>query len=279
MIDNPYSYVFPFMPELTNPVVSLISVGIEYRMGTEYYYDNKDRMLNGYLFQYTLSGSGILCIGEKEYEIQPSEAFFIPIPSDTRYFCNLKKRERWEFMYFLIQSDFLREYYNLITGKASNIMTMPADSSPIQFLQEIINLTRNGHITNFNTASSLAFDFINRLYYYHMDNSENYSKRNREIMHYLDYHFSDLDSIEKIAEMYNISLSHLSREFAKDTGLSPIKYLTKVRVQNAKKLLQTTMLPVTEIGKLCGYNQTNYFCKVFKENVGQSPMQYRNCIN
>ena len=279
MIENPYSYVFPFMPELTNPVVSLISVGIEYRMGTEYYYDNKDRMLNGYLFQYTLSGSGILCIGDKEYEIQPSQAFFIPIPSDTRYFCNLKKRERWEFMYFLIQSDFLNEYYNLITNKTSNIMTMSPDSGPIQFLQEIINLTRNGHITNFSTASSLAFDFINRLYYHYMDNSENYSKRNREIMHYLDYHFSDLDSIEKIAETYNISLSHLSREFARDTGLSPIKYLTRVRVQHAKKLLQTTVLPISEIGRLCGYNQTNYFCKVFRENVGQSPTQYRNCIN
>lgn len=75
MIENPYSYVFPFVPELTKPIISLISVGIEYRMGTEYYYDNKERMLNGYLFQYTLSGSGILCIGNNEYEIQPSQAF------------------------------------------------------------------------------------------------------------------------------------------------------------------------------------------------------------
>lgn len=278
MIISPYSYVFPFVSELTNPVISLISVGTEIRFGTEYYYDNKDRMLNGYLFQYTVKGSGILYIENRKYEISPSQAFFIPIPGDSRYFCNLEKREPWEFIYILIQSNCLDEYYQQIIKQKTNIFSMPEDSSPVQFLLDIINQSKNGHITNFNTASSMAFDFINRLYGYCRDNSEAYTKRNREIIHYINEHFSSIESISDIADMYHISSSHLSREFAGDVGITPIKYLSKVRIQHAKKLLQTTMMSVAEISESCGYSQTNYFCKIFKENVGQSPLQYRNCI-
>ncbi len=273
-----FSYVFPFISELENPIVTLISVGTETRSGTEYYYDNKDRMLNGYLFQYTLSGSGILYLGKEKYEILPGQAFFIPIPSDTRYLCNVRKRERWKFMFILLQSSFLDEYYRLITKKNSCILDLATDSIPIQFLSEICNQAKNGHITNFNSASSIAFDFINRLYYHSLSNHENYSKRNREIMLYINEHYAALDGISAIAELYHISASHLSREFTEDTGISPVKYLTKVRIQQAKKLLQTTSLSIGEIAKRCGYHQTNYFCKVFREMTGQTPLQYRSCI-
>lgn len=276
MVKNPYGYVFPFTPELHSPLISLISVGVETRSGAEYYYDNKNRLLGGYLFQYTLGGSGILCINDKEYEIQPNQAFLIPIPSDTRYYCNIKKRDEWDLMYMLIQSDYIDEYYQLITKKAGNIFTLDENSVPIQFLNEIINQAKNMHITNFNTASSIAFDFINRLYFHFRDNNEMYTKRNREIIHYMTEHFSTVDSIENIAELYGISSSHLSRDFANDTGMSPIKFLTKLRIEHAKKLLQTTLLPISEIAEQCGYKQTNYFCKIFKDTVGQTPLQYRN---
>ncbi len=276
MVKNPFSYVFPFTPELSSPLISLISVGIETRSGTEYYYDNKNRMLGGYLFQYTLAGSGILCINDKEYEVLPGQGFFIPIPSDTRYYCNIKKRDEWDLMYMLIESNYLDEYYQLITKKAGNIFNLDTNSAPIKFHNEIINQARNMHITDFNTASSIAFDFVNRLYFHFKDNNEMYTKRNREIIHYMTEHFDTIDSIENIADIYGISSSHLSRDFANDTGISPIKFLTKLRIEHAKKLLQTTLLPISEIAEHCGYKQTNYFCKIFKDTVGQTPMQYRN---
>ncbi|MGN0504977.1 MAG: AraC family transcriptional regulator [Lachnospiraceae bacterium] len=278
MTTDLYHYAFPFLTELSDPIIRLISLGIECQIGPGYYYDNKERMLNGYLFQYTISGSGILCIGDREYEILPSHALFIPIPSDTRYYCNTKKQEPWKFMYILVQSTHMEEYYQLIIKKASNILTLSKDSAPVQCLLDIINQTKNGHITNFCTASSLAFDFMNRLYYHYMNNSENYSKRNREIIHYINNNFASINGIETIAELYHISASHLSREFTSDTGITLIKYLTEVRILHAKKLLQTTLLPVSEVSRRCGYSQTNYFCKVFKENVGQTPLQYRNCV-
>lgn len=276
MISELQTFVFSFMPELSHPIVSLISVGTELRSEGEYYYDNTYRNLNGYLFQYTLEGKGGLTLSGHKHIIEPRQAFFIKIPSDTMYYSI--PGEDWKFIYILIQSDYLDEYYQQIVHKTGNIINLSPDSNIAGLLNDIFNQAKNNHITNFNLASSLAYEFINKLYAHFMVNSDNYSKRNREIVHMLETDFDNIESISSISEYYNISTSHLTREFTEEVGISPIKYLTKVRITYARKLLQSTNMSVAEISKLCGYSRSNYFCKIFKEVVGISPLVYRTYL-
>lgn len=273
-----YCHVFPYITELKNPPVTLTSVGHELRIGPEYYYDNVKRQMSGYLFQYTLKGNGILYVGNEKKIVNCNQAVFIPIPSDTKYCCNLESHDAWEFIFIHIKGECLYEYYRHINEKCGYILSLDIDSAPVKFLLDISNRTKNGHISNFNTASCLGFEFITKLYDYYFNNMEMYSKRNRDIINIMEKSYKDIDSISKIAERFQISPSHMTRDFMNEVGITPIKYLTKVRIQQAKKLLQDTNMTVSEIALECGYAQTNYFCKIFKSIVGQTPLQYRNYL-
>ncbi len=279
MSNEYYCHVFSYMTELKNPPVELTSIGKEFRIGPEYYYDNIERTMTGYLFQYTLSGSGVLYIGDTKKIVNKGQAAFIPIPSDTKYCCNVDKNEPWEFIFIHMKGDGLDEYCKKITDKHGYVVNADIDSVPIKFLFDISNQTQNGHISNFNSASRLAFEFITKLYDYYFDNSEIYSKRNREIIALMETSFNKLDGISAIADKFQISPSHLTREFVAEVGITPVKYLTKVRILHAKNLLQKTDKTVSEIAIECGYEQTNYFCKIFKSIVGQTPLQYRNFLS
>lgn len=279
MLNEYYCNVFSFMTELKNPPIAITSVGHEIRMGREYYYDNCERQMNGYLFQYTLSGNGLLYDGNTRRIAGKGQAFFIPIPSETRYCCNLESHEPWEFIFIHVKGECLQEYFEHIYNKNGYILTLDRDSVPVKFLFDISNQTQNGHINSFNHASRLAFEFITKLYDYYFDNSDIYSKRNRDIISIIETNFKDMGAIADIAESFHISPSHMTRDFVSEVGITPVKYLTKVRILHAKKLLQNTNMTVGEIAAECGYAQENYFCRIFKSTVGQTPLQYRNFLS
>lgn len=84
----------------------------------------------------------------------------------------------------------------------------------------------------------------------------------------------DLD-LKSLAETACLSPAHFSRVFKKATGLSPIAYLTKLRLERATQLLTTTRKSITEIGSDCGFQDPAYFARVFKKTYQQSPRAYR----
>ncbi len=92
---------------------------------------------------------------------------------------------------------------------------------------------------------------------------------------YIERHFREDISIEKLSEMANMSTRHFRRIFHDIYGTSPLKYINALRIQQAIKLLVSTDLPITEISIQCGFSDANYFSTKFKEATGKSPMAFR----
>ena len=95
------------------------------------------------------------------------------------------------------------------------------------------------------------------------------------LLSYFQVNFSQeiyLDDCEKIVHM---SKSTLCRNFQACFGLSPMEYLAKIRIDQAKELLITTNQPVTAIAFECGFNDSNYFSKIFRKSVGCTPKHFR----
>jgi AraC-like DNA-binding protein len=82
-------------------------------------------------------------------------------------------------------------------------------------------------------------------------------------------------TIDDLAAAALFSKFHFSRIFQRVTGLSPGRFLTAIRLQEAKRLLATTPLPVTEISVQVGYSSVGTFSSRFKGSVGVSPTVYR----
>lgn len=92
---------------------------------------------------------------------------------------------------------------------------------------------------------------------------------------YMERHFREDIRIEKLSEMANMSTRHFRRIFHGIYGISPLKYITSLRIQHASTLLISTDMPVTEIAIQCGFSDANYFSSKFKEATGKSPVAFR----
>lgn len=85
-------------------------------------------------------------------------------------------------------------------------------------------------------------------------------------------------SVEEIAHKLLISSSGLRQQFKADTGLSPIKFRQRHRLEEAKNLLVSTDVSVKVIAERCNYYDAAYFCKVFEKETGMTPMEYRGSM-
>ncbi|MBQ8504504.1 MAG: helix-turn-helix domain-containing protein [Clostridia bacterium] len=85
---------------------------------------------------------------------------------------------------------------------------------------------------------------------------------------------SDL-TLNAMAKRFNVNASYLSSLFKKDTGMPLTEYVSKKRVERAKRLLETTSHQIQQISHECGILDVNYFAKIFKKHTGETPKQYR----
>ncbi len=95
-----------------------------------------------------------------------------------------------------------------------------------------------------------------------------------QAVHYIHENYTKDISLEYVASVIGISSYYLSHLFKQDTGISFVKYLTNVRIQEAINLLSTN-LSIAEISAQVGYLNPNYFCRIFKANTGMTIGEYR----
>lgn len=99
-----------------------------------------------------------------------------------------------------------------------------------------------------------------------------------QIMHWIEEHYTEEIKLENIAEAMHLSKFYVSRLFQAETGSSVMQYLTARRIKAACRLLQTTSLPVEVIGGRIGIANSSYFIRLFKKEVGTTPLKYRNRV-
>ncbi len=94
---------------------------------------------------------------------------------------------------------------------------------------------------------------------------------------YMDEHFSDPEiSMAAIAESFDLSTTRFSLSFKERMGMTPLDYLTLLRSERAKVLLEQTELTIRDIGAQVGYYDSSSFIRRFKQVTGVTPLQYRH---
>ncbi len=92
---------------------------------------------------------------------------------------------------------------------------------------------------------------------------------------YIEDHFDKDISLDDVSRVVNISPYYFSKVFKEESGLNFIEYLTNIRIDKAKELLENSNLSIKEICVSCGYTDPNYFSRSFKKNVGVTPTEYK----
>ncbi len=102
-----------------------------------------------------------------------------------------------------------------------------------------------------------------------------YSETVSKITDYIIIHINEDLSLHRIADAFHFSPAYVNRILKKETGCTTVAYIKKSRIFLAKTLLHFGDLTIADIAVSVGYSDCNYFCRVFKQLEGISPLQFR----
>lgn len=97
-----------------------------------------------------------------------------------------------------------------------------------------------------------------------------------EILEYVNNNYQYEIELKECAEKYHTSPSYIARMFKKYYGVSFITYVNNLRIDKSVVLLKNTDMSIKEIAYKVGYNNLNYFYKVFKKTIGVTPNIFKN---
>ena len=92
---------------------------------------------------------------------------------------------------------------------------------------------------------------------------------------FIETHFVDEITVDRLAEIAGISVPHFNRRFRQLLRLSPMEYVSSLRMQEAQRRLVTTNQSIGEIAMVTGFFDQSHFTKRFRKSTGMTPLAYR----
>jgi len=231
--------------------------------------------LNSYLIIYTISGTGYLNYREKDYELQKGDIIYINCMDYHRYQC---LSDNWEFLWIHFHGIGAHGYYDVFSRAGFRIIQIEDDSFMESTMRRILTLLQKKDLPSEALCSNLIHSIVTELMI--RNNSENKAlpympDYMKELMKYLDQHYTEDISLDQLAALYGFSKFYLSKEFKKYVGITYCEYLITLRLNQAKELLKYSDLSIYEITYQCGMNHVSHFINLFKAREEMTPLQFR----
>lgn len=258
--------------------LNIIDLGNEIRQNETYNFHNINRDIQGYLFQYTLDGYGIFETPDMSYTISKGKAFFISLPDNSRYYLpeTENTNHSWNFFYIHFSGPAAQPFFKRINELTGSVLSLPLANPAIQLYLELFEALKNGKQLERYEGSEWLYRFLTIL----LRNIEfppdkKSSPHVEAAIDWIQSHYAFQQNLEDMSREIGISFSHLTRLFYKEQGITPIQYLTSIRLEHAMHLLLNTNINIDKIAEECGFSSRNYFSKVYKKVLHVTPAEYR----
>lgn len=263
----------------SNPI--LVYLGV--LSGNKYWISPLQNLNNYSEILFIKQGFGTVLINEKYYDIKPGD--IIIYNKNTFHKEEFKRKIDDLMIYFFAVTNL--EIEGIEKGSIIHKEISPVIASDqyeelfIKYCELMIEECRSaklGYEIVTNNIFKSMFIFLLRL----INNKYNlFSKKEsigleHEVKKFIEANFSNKLTLQDISDHFNYNPYYLSHCFRNLIGKSPINYLIKYRVEQAKKLLITTNHPIQHIAELVGYDSGSYFSMLFKKHTTFSPSEYRN---
>lgn len=96
----------------------------------------------------------------------------------------------------------------------------------------------------------------------------------RAVHQYITDNYTAKIHLDNLCFLFGTNKTSLCRSFKSEYGITIFEYITSLKIKEAKSLLRTRKMTVSQIAELLGFESLHYFCRVFKKHTGQSPTQY-----
>ena len=244
------------------------------------------KVVDYFLLHHVLSGKGRFRSGEYEGELGPGDSFLIHPRQLSEYVSDDNEPWRYRWVAFAgSQAEALVAAAGL--GPPTPVAHTGDDRSPRERCKAIFECFR----LRGGAASMAATGHLHLLLADLYAAGENGAVQQplrpdsrgdelvRLVIGYLSTQYAEPITIEAMAETLGYNRAYLSRLFKKQVGLSPVTFLTKLRVDHGKRLLrERPELTVEQIASSVGIQDALYFSKQFRRWNGQSPTEYRATV-
>ena len=233
---------------------------------------NKDGRLDYYLL-YMVTGNYSIISGEHTVNISEGDAIVIP-PSTPYAHCHTSSKD-------------LNYLWVHFTGSSVEKIL---NSFGIELFPRVNKVSGSNHL---QTRFQRLFDcFIKNDNFMERDLSASLEKllielaraiRNKDTnrvslsksVNYINNYYNTQIKIPDLAKMDGLSMTQYNLHFKKQMGMPPTKYIIMKRISTAKELIEASSFSLSRIGEMCGYDDYNFFAKVFKQVTGVSPKKFK----
>lgn len=253
-------------------------LGLEIKQNEVYSYDNTNRDYKGYLFQYTLDGYGIYEAPDISHRMTKGKAFFITFPDDSRYYLpeSDDPDHHWTYFYIHFSGPAAEPFFKRLKELTDSIIPLELESSAIRLFFELYEALKNGEQLERYKGSEWLYRFlISLLRCVEFPADKKNSPHVAAAVDWMQIHYNEAQSLDAMSKEIGVSFPHLSRLFYKEKGITPIQYLTQIRLEHAMQLLVNTNITIQKVAEECGFSSGNYFSKVYKKVLHATPEEYR----
>ncbi len=242
------------------------------------HYIRRTKGISDYILIYCASGKGRIGLPRKTSELQGGQLTLIPagVPHEYR----AHPTAPWSIYWLHFAGSQAEEYAHLLAPNARQ-PTLQINDSEV-FIQQFENLY--ARVVNAFSDPELIYgssQLAQTLCLAHRLRTEK-NKKGRQneqrilsSIRYITTNYATSISLPELAHQAHLSVPQYGALFRRQTGTSPIRYLTRVRLRHACKLLNHSAMQVAEIAYTVGYRDEFYFSRHFSRNIGLSPSAYR----
>lgn len=256
----------------------LFITDIGYYPKAEHHHRIREKGVGQYVLIYCVDGSGFYVVDGKRHEVKKNQYFILPIGKPHEYGST--------------EGHFWTVYWLHFCGKAAHVfaegaatpqtinVTMQSRiSERINIFDEILTTLHFGDsIEDLRYASSLLSHFLASMRYLgQFRRAKTGAEKDivEQAIHYMRENIENRITMAEVLRYVGYSQSHFSTVFKKKTGMSPLSYFNRLKVEHACQLLKTTDLKVNMICYKVGIEDPLYFSRLFSKVMGMSPTDYR----
>ena len=254
------------------------STGYEIRTNSSYSWDGRERGQTPFtVLQHTVAGAGNLTYERRRYRLQPGDTMLAIVPHNHRYW--VEDGGSWEFFWLSITGQEAVRIHRLILAAIGPVFRLKPET--VEHLAGLSLRLVDGEGEAPGAASAIAYEAAMTLYdeVFRSPGGGLPEDGDSAMRPVLDYVRANLDkplAVASLAEIAGLSRAHFSRVFALSEGLPPAEFVLAERMRRAARLMAGHAgQPVKEIAGMCGFEDPNYFAKVFRRFFGTSPTEFR----
>jgi len=239
----------------------------------------REKGVNQYVLIYCVEGSGFYVVDGKRYDVKKNQYFILPIGKPHQY--GATEGHHWTIYWIHFGGSAAYIYAEgAVTPQSINVTVNSRIGDRLNIFEEMLNTLHAGkELEDMRYASSLLYHFLASMRYlgqFRRAKTEAPTDIVEQAIHYLRENIENHITLEDVLKYVGYSQSHFTSTFKKKTGMSPITYFNRLKIEHACRLLRTTDMKINMICYKVGIEDPLYFSRLFSKLMGMSPTAYKN---